>query len=252
MVQNNLDQQSLYSFANQQIVKFHNARIARLEKVGLRGILAKKNPYLFCAKNILTASQLVKAILDAFLSSSEEELFGTFLEELAIFVSQQTCLGKKSSAEGLDLEFDRDGIRYMVAIKSGPNWGNKSQWKQLEENFKRGLTVQRQSRSNMHLQPVLGICYGKKHFRDRGFYAILVGQRFWHFLSGDSNLYIDIIEPIGYQAKQHNDDFNNKRAALENRLTAELLQDFCGPDYMIDWEKLVAFNSSNMSLHEVS
>ncbi|MBN1429172.1 MAG: hypothetical protein JXB07_12425 [Anaerolineae bacterium] len=122
----------------------------------------------------------------------------------------------------------------------------------IPENFKRGLTVQRQARSGIHLQPVLGICYGKKRFRDRGFYDVLVGQRFWYFLSGESNLYIDIIEPIGYQAKQHNDDFNNKRVALENRLTAELLHGFCGIDYMIDWEKLVMFNSGNLSTPDIS
>ena len=28
---------------------------------------------------------------------------------------------------GIDLEFDKDGVRYIVTIKSGPNWGNSSQ-----------------------------------------------------------------------------------------------------------------------------
>jgi hypothetical protein len=241
-----IDRDALLNFANHGIVAFHNSRLARLENVSLTNILAKKNPYLFRAKNILTASDLVKAILDAFLSSSEEELFGGFLEELAIFVAGQTYGGRKSSAEGLDLEFDDPPSRYLVAIKSGPNWGNSSQWKQLEENSKRALAVQRQVKSEFQTRPVLGICYGKKRFADKGFYEIVIGQRFWHFLSGDPRLYLDIIEPIGHQARQHNENFASARASLENQFTAELLQDFCKPDYSLDWEKLVAFNSQNM------
>ncbi len=80
-----LDHKALIDFANAEIVKFHNSRVARLEEVQLHDVLKKKNPYLFRAKDIVGAPGLVSSILDAFLSSSEEELFGTFLEELAIF-----------------------------------------------------------------------------------------------------------------------------------------------------------------------
>lgn len=243
----NLDPQSLVEFANAEITKFHNARIARLETVELRDVLKKKNPYLFRAKNIVGATDLVAAILDAFLSSSEEELFGTFLEELAIFVAAQCWNGKKSSAEGLDLEFDKEGSRYLVAIKSGPNWGNSSQWSKLGDNFRRAITVQKQSRSGQSVQAVLGICYGRNRFKDTGLYQIITGQMFWHFLSDDPLLYVKLIEPIGYDAKRHGDDFLKKREALQTRFTVEIAQDFCNSDYTVDWEKLIAFNSGNMT-----
>ena len=55
----------------------------------LKTILRKKNPYLFKAKNINLASDLIREILDAFLYSSEEKLFGDFLEDLATFISKQ-------------------------------------------------------------------------------------------------------------------------------------------------------------------
>jgi hypothetical protein len=169
-----LDRQAVYEFVNVEIVKFHQARLARLEKISLKEILKKKNPYLFRAKNILTANELVPSILDAFLSSSEEKLFGDFLEQLAIFVSQETCDGKKSTAQGIDLEFDRDGIRYLVSIKSGPNWGNSSQYRKLEDDLKRGVQVQRQAQSGLHIQPVLGMCYGKRATSDTGVYLKLI------------------------------------------------------------------------------
>ncbi|MEJ2148173.1 MAG: PmeII family type II restriction endonuclease [Chloroflexota bacterium] len=241
-----LDRQAVFDFVNVEIVHFHNARLDRLARISLSEVLRKKNPYLFRAKNMLSAGDLVRAILDAFLSSSEEKLFGDFLESLAIFVSGQTCDGKKSTAEGLDLEFDHEGVRYLVSIKSGPNWGNSSQVRRLEDNFKRAVIVQRQSQSRLTIQPVLGICYGRAATRDRGAYLRIMGQSFWYLLSGDPDLYLDIIEPIGHRAKEHNDAFAEARAALENRFTQELIDSFCDESYRIDWPRLVAFNSGNL------
>jgi hypothetical protein len=244
---NNLDRELLNKFVNIEIRRFHKARLARLENVKLTDLLKKKNPYLFKAKYVVTAGELITGIMDAFLSSSEEKIFGDFLEELAVFVSEQSCDGKKSSAEGIDLEFDRDSIRYLVSVKSGPNWGNSSQYRALENNFRHAVRVQRQAHHDMHVQAVLGICYGKTRTRDTGLYIKLTGQTFWHFLSGDANLYVDIIEPIGYQAKKHNDNFKKKKAKLINKFTAEFIELFCKPDYSIDWRKLVAFNSGNLA-----
>ena len=153
-----MDRQVLCDFVNTEIVKFHQARLASLQRLKLDVVLKKKNPYLFKAKNISVASELISAIMDAFLSSSEEEMFGAFLEELAIFVSEKTHSGRKSTATGLDLEFDRDGTRFLVAIKSSTNWGNSSQYAKLEDNFKKAVQVQRQSHRIAHVQPVLGMC----------------------------------------------------------------------------------------------
>lgn len=151
-------------------------------------VLRCKNPYLFRAKNITRASELVASILNAYLSSSEEGMFGRFLEDLAIYVCGQTYNGAKSSCPGLDLEFDKDGVRYLVAIKSGPNWGNASQYERLEQYFKKAVQRLGHSLPTSNLQPVLGICYGNKEFRNTGLYWVMAGQRFWHFVSGDANL----------------------------------------------------------------
>lgn len=47
------------------ISAFHETRLARLEELKLKKILRRKNPYLFKAKNILTAEALVRVLLDA-------------------------------------------------------------------------------------------------------------------------------------------------------------------------------------------
>jgi len=117
-----LNLNDVIAFVEQHIGSFHQRRIASLQALKLNQILKRKNPYLFKAKNIHTASDLVKSLLDAHLSSQEETIFGDFLESLAIFVCAKVFDGKKSAAEGIDLEFERDGKWYIVSIKSGPNW----------------------------------------------------------------------------------------------------------------------------------
>ena len=74
----------------------------------------------------------------------------------------------------------------------------------------------------------------------------IVGQSFWHFISEDTNLYKDIVEPIGYRARQHHDDFRKVRGALLNRLSLEFAKDFCDSNGYIQWPKLIEFNSGNM------
>mgnify|MGYP003693760529 CR=1 FL=1 len=57
-------------------------RLASIKNLKLAKVLSRKNPYLFKAKNLNKAADLVSAILDATLSSSEEGSFGGFMEAL--------------------------------------------------------------------------------------------------------------------------------------------------------------------------
>ncbi len=242
----NLDLDRITAFVNQNIDTFHVKRLKRIQDIRLTHILSRKNPYLFRAKNINSASELVNSILEAALSASEEGLFGNFLEELAIFINHMQFGGQKSSSRGIDLDFVRDATRYVVAIKSGPNWGNSSQYNAMKNDFKNALKVLRQSQQTGNIRVVLGICYGKAKPVDNGEYLRAEGQAFWEFISGDKNLYIDLIHPLGYEAKHHNDIYLKARELAFNRLTRELLLDFCNESGEIDWPKLLQFNSGNL------
>ncbi len=238
-----LDLDEVVKFVEETIGRsFHERRIASLQKLKLNQILKRKNPYLFKAKDIHTAHELVQSLLDAHLSSQEETIFGDFLESLAIFVCEKVFGGKKSSAEGIDLEFEREGKWYIVSIKSGPNWGNSSQIKRMVQNFKKAQSILRRNVNSRPIVAVNGCCYGKENQPEKGDYLKLCGQDFWELISGNDKLYIEIIEPLGHQAKQHNEDFQKEYARLINIFTQEFLQEFC-VNGRIDWPKLVQFNS---------
>ena len=230
-------------YVEKNIKSFHSKRLQNLEELKLNKILKRKNPYLFKAKNILTAQDLVKTLLDAHLSSQEETIFGDFLEGLAVFINGKVFGGKKSSSEGLDLEFDKEGIRYIIAIKSGPNWGNSSQINKIRDNFKRAKRVLRTSNSNLQIVAINGCCYGRDNKPDKGDYFKYCGQKFWEFISGNANLYLEIIEPLGHKAKKRNEEFLEKYSQIVNKFTLEFSQVYC-VDGKIDWNALVKFNSS--------
>ncbi len=231
-------------YIEDNIPAFHQRRLESLGGLKLRNVLKRKNPYLFKAKNVNTAGELVKGILDAHLSSQEETIFGAFLENVAVHACHLAYGGIKSGIEGIDLEFSHDGNRYIVSIKSGPNWGNSSQIKKMCDNFRKAAIVLRQNGTVRNVVAVNGCCYGKESREDKGNYRKVCGEAFWMLISGVPTLYTDIIEPIGHRAKERNEDFMNEYAKVVNRFTKEFIDEFCLPDGQIDWPKIVRFNSS--------
>jgi hypothetical protein len=237
---------SIARYVRENIDQFHAKRIERIKSLKLRNVLKNKNPYLFRAKNLNSSTDLLTALLDARLSSSEEGTFGGFLEDLAIFIAETTGGGVKSAAQGIDIESTRKGVRYLIAVKSGKNWGNADQHKKLKDNFRTAVKVLRQSRHAGNLQPTLGICYGNFTTVNNGIYLHIGGQSFWHLISGDKRLYIDLIEPLGQDSQKHNDLFNIEKDAAYNRLIREFTTAYCSKHGDIDWPKLVEFVSGNL------
>ena len=222
---------------------FHKKRIQSLDNLKLQNVLKRKNPYMFKAKNVLTAEQIIRGIIDAHISSNEETIFGDWLEGLAIFINKNVYGGYKSGITGIDLEFDKNDIRYIVTIKSGPNWGNSSQISKLSLDFKTAKKALRTSNSKLNIVAVNGCCYGRDNNPDKGDYFKYCGQLFWEFISGDINLYTEIIEPLGYRSKEKNDEFLVSYSQIINKFTREFISVFCRDNGSIDWEKLVKYNS---------
>lgn len=231
-------------YVEENIGTFHKKRIAGLNELKLKKVIAKKNPYLFKAKYILTSQDIIKSITDAYISSQEETIFGDWLEGLAIFINGKVYDGRKSGIPGIDLEFDKENIRYIVTIKSGPNWGNSSQITKMIADFTTAKKTLRTSNSQLKITAVNGCCYGRDNNSDKGNYYKFCGQRFWDFISNDTNLYTKIIEPLGHNAKERNDDFIQSYSQMLNLFTKEFSDSFCLQNGAIDWKKLVQFNSA--------
>ncbi len=244
----NLD--DIQEYINANNASYYHQQTKLFKELTLDELL-NLNPYFLTTKNITIVGQLIEGLLEAFLSSSEEKLFGDFLEGLAIFIAGKTCGGHKSAATGVDLEFINNGIHYVVSIKSGPNWGNSSQQDKLQQDLQKAVATVKQARFGTNVQAVLGICYGKTRTSYLRGYLKVVGQNFWYLISQNKDLYTDIIEPIGYRAKQHDDTFHQKKGRVVNKFTKEFIDKFCDDASYIDWEKLVEWNSGNFDLDKI-
>ena len=232
------------TYVEENIGTFHQKRIATLDDLSLSKVLKRKNPYLFKAKYVLTAEEIVRGLVDAHISSNEETVFGDWLEGLAIFINGKVYGGWKSGIPGVDLEFDKDDKRFIVTIKSGPNWGNSSQIAKMKSDFKTAAKTLRTSNSGIQVVAVNGCCYGKTRISDQGDYFKYCGQPFWEFISSVPHLYTDLIDPLGYKAREKNDEFRQSYAQMINKFTLQFGSEDCDANGAINWKKLVEFNSS--------
>jgi len=90
---------------------------------------------------------------------------------------------------------------------------------------------------------VNGCCYGRTGVAEKGDYLKLSGQQFWELISGDAELYVKIIEPIGHKAREKDEAFRESRARVVNRFVFEFLQNYSDESGQINWHALVRMNS---------
>jgi site-specific DNA-methyltransferase (cytosine-N4-specific) len=247
--------QHYYNYlAEHVITPFYENRLNNLKQLNLHGVLKCKNPYLFKAKNLEVAGELVKSIVDAFLSSQEETIFGNLLEGFAIYVSKTLYGGSKSELKSVDLEFEREDKYYVVGIKSGTNWGNSDQVNKMRDNFKMARELLRKRGVTKEIVAVNGCIYGKdnvpfkKHKDTEKQYFKYAGQEFWHFISDDDQLYQEMIRPIDKEARQKDEAFKKAYAAKLNEMTMSFYGDFMTEDKQIDWIKLVDYVSKRKDI----
>lgn len=241
-----LDYEKLKAFIASDVIQpFYKIRFERLTNAKLRDILKRKNPYLFKAKNIETAGDLAKNILDAFLSSQEETIFGDLMEDLAISICHQIFEGKKAEEgkyKSVDLIFERDNNIYVVGIKSGPNWGNSDQVSTMRFNLKKAQRLIRSEIGNRRIIAVNGCMYGRdNNSKKRGYYKIC-GQRFWELISGDNELYKKIIQPLDKETKKRDETFKKLYTKKINEMTKDVVRLFY-TKADLDWNKIIDFVS---------
>ncbi len=232
------------------VLPFYEKRLKKLQSISFKMVVKRKNPYLFKAKNIETAGDLACCILDAFLSSQEETIFGDLLENFAIFICKNIFNGYKAEQgkfKSVDLIFERDNKIYVVGIKSGPNWGNSDQINAMKRNFQKAKEIL--YKKGKRIIAVNGCMYGKDkqpqkkgRTSDRTSYFKICGQSFWELISGDEKLYKKIIQPLGREAKKRDVVFQDLYVKKINELTKDIVQNFYKKN-MLDWDKIIDFVS---------
>ncbi|HVT55443.1 MAG TPA: PmeII family type II restriction endonuclease, partial [Xanthobacteraceae bacterium] len=101
---------------------------------------------------------------------------------------------------------------------------------------------------NTSIEFVNGCCYGRDDQPYKKGYTKLCGQRFWEFISGDPDLYEELIEPLEHGAKEGNKKFKSEYGKTFRRLVADFhAQGLAKEDGSINWRRLVQFASKAKS-----
>ena len=239
---NGYDENIVIQAVSNALTDFYASLTKTLDNIEIDKILKRKNPYLYRAKGISSAGQIVDGILAAYVSSSEETVFGnTFFEPIAIIVSG----GQKAVTEGVDITVDKDNTIYSIAVKSGTSVFNADSRKRQEQNFQ--SAQKRAQQAHKAFFPVVGYGYGKKKIKplNEKFYKELAGKDFWEWLTGDADFYTKIIHMMGTRPDEYARDFEAAYAHAENRMVREFTIKYCKEDGSIDWDRLLQFNSGD-------
>jgi hypothetical protein len=221
---------------------FYSRRAQMLAKLKLKDVLGRKNPYLYKARGTQNAAEIIEEILKAYLSSSDETIFGdAFFEPLAKKVSG----GVVAPSDGIGIAVESDDRYMAIALKSGPNIFNSSQSKKQNSEF---LSLKsRLQKIRKQFDPVLAHAYGRKvaSSRPTRIYRIVSGQKFWEEITGDPDFYLKLIRLMDDNfISQQREEYKEEFEKAINRYVREFTADFCKSDGATDWEKLLEFNSA--------
>lgn len=242
-INNSYDEQAIVEAIASALDTFYTTLIAKVDSLDIIKVMKRKNPYLYRAKAMENSSEIVESVLNAFITSSEETIFGNcFFEPIAIAASN----GHKALAEGVDIMIEDKSINtiYAVAVKSGTSVFNADSKKRQEQNFMAAAKLAQQVKARY--EAIIGYCYGKKKDSGRGkpkMYRELAGKEFWAELTGDEDFYIKIIEFMGELPEKYVASYKESYNKAFNRLVKEFSNEFCDDDGSINWEKLVRINS---------
>lgn len=119
----------------------------------------------------------------------------------------------------------------------------------MKDNFKAARNVLRERGVTKEIVAVNGCIYGKdaKPFKknadaEKSYYKY-AGQDFWNFISGDDNLYREIIKPIDEEARTRDEEFKRTYDGKVNGMVKEFSNTFLNDEGLIDWVKLIDYVS---------
>lgn len=84
-INSNYNEEAIVEAIATALDNFYTNLISNIDKLNIKKVMKRKNPYLFRAKAMNGAAQIIDAILAAFVSSSEETIFGNvFFEPMIV------------------------------------------------------------------------------------------------------------------------------------------------------------------------
>lgn len=217
--------------------RFYATYSDAVEMLELRPLLKKCNPWRLRALGYKDCAEVVDRLVDDHMSSSAESKFGNTFIETVFGMAPGVA---PSSVEGADFQKGNT----LISIKSGANWGNNGQWKNLEAAVTKARKLYKSHPGRKDSECVLGIAVGRGSRKRRdGVYPFveLRGQVLWQWVSGDPDTYQKVMDAVDRLAGA----YEGKREEALRRLRSDMQQGFgLNGGMAVDWRKLNRFVSA--------
>jgi len=181
-------------------------KLVRLKEFNLNPFLNKYKAS-FLTGNVEPESIARALVYPRVLGTSIDTTFGSRLQKFCSEVLE----GFASTTSGIDIEFiDKiDGNRKYCQIKAGPNTINKDDVETIKGHFAKVRNLARTNGTRIAMDDmVLGVFYGtpqelSQHYKNVDEdYPVIVGEEFWHRLTGDKTFYDRITDAMGEVASE--------------------------------------------------
>lgn len=155
-------------------------------------------------ENDYTPMGVAKALyFPRILGTSINTSFGTQIQNMFVDLG----LAEGSMIRGMDIEFTDqiDGRKKWCQLKSGPNTINSEDVNPLIKKFTDTINLARTNKAFVNVRNtdfIVGVLYGEEielsmHYKKiNATHPVVVGQDFWHRLTGYDNFYIQLVDAL--------------------------------------------------------
>lgn len=229
----------------------YDKRFGALKKLSLARLL-NKNPYLYRALGISDSSEFIMQLMIAFVSSSDETIFGNdFFEPLAIFAARQGNQHEDAdrrvtvgAGAGQDIAIETANSYLAISVKSGKNIFNSQSTKGQAAEFT--ALTSRLRKLNKELRAIIGYGYGRKRQVKASNVEKIAGQAFWQLLTGEQDFYLRLSAAMADFSGEHGTAYKAAFEQKHQQCLREFMIHYVDEQGVILWEKTVAFNSAEI------
>jgi hypothetical protein len=233
------------AFIDERMKSINAQRLHMLETVTLKQIFSGVNPYWFRIEKIDNAHELIERWLDAYLYPREVSLLDDLLVNLAAFAAVRMHEGQPSAFSGVDLEFAKGKLLYLMSIFTSNAPINSAYISHRTELMRRAQNVLQLQNPKKNVIAIHGFCYGRALPAQSKDFLDLRGQVFWKFVSGDDDFYLDIDDLISSNFRAIRIAFQDTYVKVVVRLWQDFLDEYIS-EYAIDWQKIIkSFSGRN-------
>ena len=208
---------------------FVDSVTSKLDKLTMKELARRKNPYLYRATGVSTCKEYVDRAFQEYTATMRGNYFGNFFESVARILSGGT---KPVGTGEIDLEVQREGELFLYAIKSGASGHNASSGTSARNDL--DAVGNQRTIAGFIVHKRIAYAYGRRRTHEKDGIEKMTSKAFWAEMSGDDDFYVKFLEVAALLSPLFQADMD----APYERLLAEAHELFC-EDEVIQWDKVI-------------